>query len=136
MGEYNRKVEIMLVMVVDDDEGILTMIEMMLKRRRIDSIKCIDGREFYRKLRELYKKNQLPDLVLLDVMLPDISGHEVLATLKKYKGTKKIPVVIITAAYARFIDLQKKEPIEYEGILTKPFHQEELLEAVYKATAP
>lgn len=125
----------MLVVIVDDDDGILDMVSRMLRICGInDSIKARDAKEFYGVMKDLHKNGLAPDLIMLDVMMPEITGHEILQTMKKYSFTKPIPVVIMTAAVPLFEKMQKENTVEYEGLLPKPFGKGELAETICKVT--
>lgn len=75
-----------------------------------------------------------PDVILMDVMMPDINGYEVVKMLRGNPDTKKIPVIISTAKGfdASTVEMLKSEP-NVVGFLAKPFRVMELRSAVMKA---
>jgi len=74
----------------------------------------------------------LPDVVLLDIMLPDIDGWEVLSTLKKQKSTKGIPVIIAAALSHSVHKMMGMKAGGHQEMITKPFTMEELLGKIDK----
>lgn len=81
-----------LIYAVEDDKNILEIEMFALKNSgyQVDGFEC--ARDFYKKLDE-----KQPDLILLDVMLPDEDGLEIVAKLRRRPETKKIPVIMVTA---------------------------------------
>lgn len=121
----------MLVVVVDDDEGILRLINTLLGRYGIKTWPTSSAEEFYTAMRKLYGKGKMPDAVLLDIMMPEISGYEVLEEMKKYKITRSVPVIAMTAARG-VLEKLEEEGREYDGFLAKPFSAEELKDELDK----
>ena len=81
----------MKILVVDDDESLSAVITTALEKEGFTTLSSKTGRDAINKA-----KSDLPDLVLLDQVLPDISGNEVLKELKFDDHTKNIPVIMIT----------------------------------------
>lgn len=79
------------IMVVDDEPDLLRLMEKILSKRGHEVIPVSSGRECLERV-----KTEKPDLILLDVMMPDIDGWEVSKTLKDSLETRDIPVVILT----------------------------------------
>ena len=82
------------IMVVDDEEDILFTVCQMLEMSGYDVIKATDGNECIEKLNSFSK---LPDLILLDIMMPDLNGWDVAAKIKENPSWEKIPIVFLTA---------------------------------------
>jgi len=82
------------IMVVDDEPDILISIGQMLEISGYSVIKACDGKECLQKLNEL---NTIPDLIILDIMMPEISGWDVAAKIKENPKWDKIPIVFLTA---------------------------------------
>lgn len=80
------------ILVVDDEEDILELVEYNLKRDGYDVIRAEDGNQCLAKV-----DRYMPDLVLLDLMLPGIDGLDVCKTLKSDSKTEHIPVIMLTA---------------------------------------
>ena len=79
------------ILIVDDEAGIVEIIQTKLKQEGYEVITAADGQEGLEKARSLK-----PDLVLLDVSMPKMTGGEVLEELQKGDDTKSIPVIMIT----------------------------------------
>ena len=82
------------IMVVDDEPDILTTVGQMLEMSGYEVIRAIDGKECLQKLDELSIN---PDLILLDIMMPDVSGWDVAAKIKENPKWNNIPIVFLTA---------------------------------------
>ena len=113
-----------LVMVVDDEEDILDLIGMVLEEAGCRTVTALSGHE---ALQLLYRER--PDLILLDIMMPDLDGMELLKILKIEDSTASIPVAMLTAKVEpkdKMAALQE-EAIDY---ICKPFTPQELVERV------
>lgn len=113
-----------LIYAVEDDKNILE-IEMFALRNsgyQVEGFECTH--DFYKKLEE-----KQPDLVLLDIMLPDEDGLEIVAKLRRRPETKKLPVIMVTAKSTE-IDKVKGLDVGADDYLTKPFGVMELIARV------
>lgn len=81
----------MKILLIDDDEAILTLFATVLQKDNHMVITASNGQSGLEKA-----KNEKPELILLDQVLPDIQGNEVLKTLKEDLNTKEIPVAILS----------------------------------------
>lgn len=114
----------MLIYVVEDDTSILKLIEYSLRSKGYQ-VHCFEnGKDFFDKLSE--KK---PDIVLLDIMLPDIDGTEILTKLKEKEDTKNIWVMMITAKTSEY-DIISALDGGADDYIKKPFSVMELLSRV------
>lgn len=112
------------VLIVEDNPAHAKMITDILKAKGFDAEHAVNGAEVQERIR-----NHRPDLILMDIQLPDISGVDVTKALKADDDFKDIPVVAITA----FVSKQNQDDMRGAGvvdILTKPFSIPELLETV------
>jgi len=109
------------ILVVDDEPDILTLLEYNLKKAGYLVLLAKDGPEAI----EL-AVTRLPSLVLLDIMLPDMDGTEVLKRLKEGESTRAIPVIMLTAK-GEEIDRIVGFELGAEDYITKPFSPRELL---------
>jgi two-component system phosphate regulon response regulator PhoB len=114
------------LLIVDDEEGVRSLVRMTLESDKYDILEARRGDDALGLVRE-----HLPDLVLLDVMLPDTSGVEVCRALKSDPGTKQVTVVMLTAK-AQSSDLEEAESAGADGYFTKPFSPVALLQRVDK----
>ncbi len=110
-----------LILVVDDEVDILTLLEYNLEKAGFRVAKAKEGPEAI----ELATKRR-PDLIVLDIMLPDMEGTEVLKRLKQSGETRHIPVIMLTAKgeeVDRIVGLE----LGAEDYITKPFSPRELI---------
>jgi CheY-like chemotaxis protein len=80
------------ILIVDDDQKALMLMEAMLKPYGYDVVLVNEGRHAIRTARK-----EKPDLILLDIMMPDMDGYTILNKIKKEETMKNIPVVMVTA---------------------------------------
>lgn len=122
-----------LIYIVEDDKNIQEIEEYALRNQGHD-IRCFDGAKgFDRGMQEV-----LPDLVLLDIMLPGEDGLSILRRLRSNSAAKKIPVILVTAKNAE-IDTVKGLDLGADDYIAKPFGIMELVsrvKAVLRRTRP
>jgi CheY-like chemotaxis protein len=111
------------IVVVDDEFDILESIRMVLEEEGYRVEGCTDGKAGLQKIAALR-----PDLVFLDVMMPIMSGYEVLQFLEKDPTLSHIPVVMMSAVFPPM----KQEDCGWHSFLRKPFELDSLLEMVAK----
>ncbi|MEM7801454.1 MAG: response regulator [Chloroflexota bacterium] len=80
------------VLIVDDEPMARTLLRLMLIRSGYDVIEATDGYDALEKLRTV-----LPDLVILDVMMPGLNGIEVCSTIRQEPATSRLPVIMLSA---------------------------------------
>lgn len=112
------------VLIVDDEEGNIKLLKGMLVPEDYDILEAVDGKE---ALTSIYDK--YPDLILLDVMMPQMNGFEVCATLKQEEKTRMIPVIMVTALSEREYRIKALES-GADDFLSKPVDKSELLARV------
>ena len=115
-----------LVLCADDDRDILALLALRLERAGYRVAQAIDGEQALSLAREL-----LPDVVVLDVMMPRLSGTEVLAALRADDATAALRVVLLSAR-AQEADVERGLEAGADAYLAKPFQAPELLEVVRK----
>jgi DNA-binding response OmpR family regulator len=114
------------VVVVDDDKEIQEIVTFVLNRNGFEVAVASDGQQLQDVLATI-----MPDLIILDVMMPGIDGYQIFAGLRENAATRDIPVIIMTAhienIYERIsLDLGAAEHI------TKPFHPLDLVAKVQR----
>jgi len=112
------------ILIVDDDTDTLRLVGMLLQRKGYQIIAANNGNAALEKVRI-----ETPDLVLLDVMMPDMDGYEVLRRLRDMPTTKTTPVIMFTAK-AQVDDKVTGFEAGADDYLTKPTHPAELLARV------
>ncbi len=118
------------VLIVDDDEDILLIVQTLLGNAGYATVVARDGKEGI----ELAASAQ-PDVILLDVTMPHVSGWEVCATLKNLPETAAIPVVMLTVK-SEIKDLITGMQVGADDYVTKPFTKRHLLETVERLLEP
>ncbi len=114
------------ILVVEDEPELVKALEVRLKTQDYDVITAFDGEEGLRKARE-----ESPDLIILDIMLPKMDGFKVSRLLKFDERYKHIPVIMLTAKSERE-DKSLGEETGADEYITKPFEWEHLSEMVKK----
>lgn len=113
-----------LIYIVEDDKNIREIESIALKNSGYQVMMFEFARDFMEAL-----EKQLPDLLLLDIMLPDADGLEIVESLRQKAATKELPVIMVTAKTAE-IDKVKGLDIGADDYLTKPFGIMELISRV------
>jgi DNA-binding response OmpR family regulator len=122
-----------LVAVVDDDPDIIELVSVHLKKAGMKVREFLDAESFYRFLRQ-----DVPDLVLLDLMLPDADGVEVCKFLRRSERLSVVPIIMLTAK-ADEVDRVLGLELGADDYVTKPFSPKELVaraKAVLRRTGP
>ncbi len=117
------------ILVVDDEPEAVELVEFNLKQAGYAVITAADGAEALKKARA-----QRPDLIVLDVMLPEMDGFEICKSLRLDPATAKVPIIMLTAKAAE-IDRVLGLELGADDYLTKPFSPRELLLRVKKILA-
>lgn len=112
------------VMVVDDDPDALAMIERILTDEGFELIKVSNATEVGLKAAQL-----LPDLILLDFLMPDINGFEVSKALRDNEATQSIPIMAVTCL-SKEKDIERIFACGADEYLAKPFKIDDLLKKV------
>ena len=115
------------ILVVDDDPDTLTYLTTVLEDNGFATVSAKDGTEALRSIEE-----EAPDLVCLDIAMPEKSGVAVYRALKEGDHLKHIPVIIITGIseeFKKFISTRRQVPPP-EGYISKPVDSDQLLKMV------
>jgi len=109
------------ILVVDDEPDILSLLVYQFSREGYRVSTAVDGHSAIESARD-----ELPDLIVLDLMLPRVDGFEVLRTLREDEATREIPVLLLTA---RREEEERVRGFEYgaDDYVTKPFSARELV---------
>jgi len=112
------------ILVVDDEREIVTNLCMALEMKGYEALTAFDGQEALDVARK-----EMPDLVLLDIVMPKLNGYQVCRELKKSETTKSIPILMLTAKTQESDVFWGKETGADEYI-KKPFDLADLLERI------
>ena len=113
-----------LVYVCDDTEQIRRLIRVNLELEGYDVLTAHHGEEAFE-----IASRELPDLVILDIMMPRLDGYQTCQKLKAQPSTEDIPVVFLSAK-AQASDIEKGKSFGVSDYLTKPFDPNDLLDVV------
>jgi two-component system response regulator VicR len=116
------------IMVVDDDPGVIYTIKHGIEN--LDSNYEIITVNSGKKCLELLENNSIPDLILLDIMMPDISGWETYNKIREKIPSEKLPIVFLTARTDRIA--KDAGGFLAEDYIEKPFRVPELKERIDK----
>lgn len=109
------------ILLLEDHPLIRENIAEMLMINSIEVVECENGNEGLLAL-----KDKLPDLILCDIMMPELDGYEFLVEIKKNKRTAKIPFIFLSAKTEKK-EMQIGIDLGADSYLTKPFDQTELM---------
>lgn len=115
------------ILVVEDDADLVELLRFNLKKAGFAVGTAIDGIEALKKARSL-----LPDLILLDLMLPELDGFAVCEVLRRDPNTASVPVIILTAMSSQLARLTGLE-VGANDYITKPFSSKDLLARIESA---
>jgi len=118
------------ILVVDDDPYILMSLEFLMKKNGFDVMVARNGTEAL----EIVDK-QVPDIVLLDIMMPDVDGYAICKHIKSSKKLKEAKVVFMSAK-SKESDIQKGYDLGASLYVTKPFSTRQLLKQVQELISP
>lgn len=123
------------IMVVDDSATIRDLIALNLSLEGYDVVTAEDGEECLRQLADVLEgRSPLPQLLMLDVVMPGLDGVELTARLKATPAVQHIPILIVSASAQRR-DFELAQGAGADGYLTKPFDPDELLAEVERLLA-
>ena len=123
MTETNTK----RILCIEDEPEMIDLIRLILGRRGFEVLGAAGGKEGLEKVRQ-----DPPDLVLLDLMMPDMDGWEVYQQMKADEKTKNIPVIVVTAKAQSIDKVLGLHIAKVDDYIAKPFSPQDLLNSVDK----
>jgi len=114
------------ILIVDDEPAIISILTTRLEAVGNQVVAAVDGEEALQKA-----EKEIPDLIVLDIMLPKIDGFKVCRILKYDDRYKDIPIIMLTAK-GQEKDKNIGKDVGADKYLTKPYEAEELLDAIRK----
>jgi CheY-like chemotaxis protein len=114
------------ILIVDDEEDIVNLVRMILEDAGYSVASVTDGRDALKRVATDHF-----DLILLDIMMPFLSGWEVLEAMRSQEETRTIPIALLTARASPREDNQP-HPTDYCDYITKPFEPEDLLRRIHQ----
>ena len=115
------------VVYIEDEPEMIDLVRLILKRKQYEVIGASGGREGLDAVRKT-----VPDVILLDLMMPDMDGWEVYQQLKADEATRSIPVIVITAKAQRIDKVLGLHIAKVDDYISKPFSPMELIESLQK----
>ncbi|MEJ2265262.1 MAG: response regulator [Anaerolineales bacterium] len=113
------------VLYIEDEPEMIDLVRLILGRKGIEVIGATGGREGLDAVRK-----ELPDLVLLDLMMPDMDGWQVYQQMKAGEPTRDIPVIVVTAKAQSIDKVLGLHIAKVDDYISKPFSPQELAESV------
>ena len=114
------------ILVVEDEESLLKLESILLSSKGYSVTGVMDGRSALEEV-----KANAPDLVILDIMLPEIDGFEVCRRIKEDPAISHIPVLILTAK-KNTQDMARGQQVGCDAYITKPFKSAKVLDMVHE----
>ncbi len=114
-----------IILCIEDEQEMIDLIRLILSRRGFDIRGANRGEEGLKIIREVH-----PDLILLDLMMPDMDGWEVYQQMKADEKTKDIPVIVVTARAQSIDKVLGLHIAKVDDYIAKPFSPQELLTSV------
>lgn len=122
MSEVKKK-----VVCIEDEPEMIDLVKLILGRKGFELTGAMGGREGLETVRRIK-----PDLVLLDLMMPDMDGWEVYQQMKADAEMQRIPVIVVTAKAQSIDKVLGLHIAKVDDYVTKPFGPQELLQSVEK----
>jgi DNA-binding response OmpR family regulator len=116
--------------IIEDEPAMIELVTLILKNRGFDVVGAIGGKEGLDLLRA-----EKPDLVLLDLMMPDMSGWDVYQQMKADDALKSIPVIVVTAKAQSIDKVLGLHIAKVQDYITKPFSPNDLVASVNRVLA-
>ncbi len=113
------------IIYIEDEQEMIDLVRLILSRKGYEVKGAIGGQEGL----DLIRANP-PDLVLLDLMMPDMDGWEVYQQMKASEATRNIPVIVITAKAQNIDKVLGVHIARVEDYISKPFSPQQLIESV------
>ncbi len=117
------------ILLVDDDRAVVETVAFLLNSEGYTVLTAANGEEGL-----IMARNEQPDLILLDILMPKINGYQMAAFLAADQKLKKIPVVLLTATSQMAGSVKIETSAKYK--ISKPFSADELLGTIRKALKP
>ena len=115
------------VLCIEDDSEMIDLIKLILERKGFQFVGAVGGREGLEAI-----AREKPDLVLLDIMMPDMDGWDVYRQMKANEEFKDIPVIVVTAKAQSIDKVLGLHIAKVDDYVTKPFGPKELLRSIDK----
>lgn len=115
------------ILVVDDDKIFLRLVEYDLTKNGFDVVTAPDG-----EMGVILAKTQRPDLILLDINMPNLEGGDVVAILESNPLTCDVPIIFVTALLTKQEEERRHNMMGKHSFFSKPYNLQRLLEEIDK----
>jgi two-component system response regulator VicR len=115
------------VLYIEDEPVMVELVRLILKGKGFEVLGASNGRDGLD-----IATREVPDLILLDLMMPDMDGWQVYRQLKAHPDLKDIPVVVVTAKAQPIDKVLGLSIAKVDDYITKPFEPQELLRSIYR----
>ena len=115
------------IVYIEDDAEMIDLVKLILERKGYRVSGATKGGDGWNLI-----QTQLPDLVLLDLMMPDIDGWELYQKMRGEESTKEIPVIVVTAKAQNIDRVLGLHIAKVNDYITKPFKPEDLITSIEK----
>jgi DNA-binding response OmpR family regulator len=119
------------IVYVEDELEMIDLVKLILSRKGYEVIGAAGGREGLDIIRDV-----IPDLVLLDLMMPDIEGWDVYQQIRADENTKHIPVIVVTAKAQNIDKVLGLHIAKVNDYISKPFSPQDLVASVERILEP
>jgi two-component system response regulator VicR len=120
VAESNKR-----IVYIEDEQEMIDLVSLILSRKGYEIIGANGGREGLEIV-----KSELPDLILLDLMMPDLDGWDVYQQLKAEEDTSNIPVIVITAKAQSIDKVLGLHIAKVDDYISKPFSPQDLVKSI------
>ncbi len=117
-----------VIAYIEDDQDMIDLVAIVLERHGFQVVGFVQSEGVTEEIERIK-----PDLILLDIMMPNVDGFEVYHCLKKSKMLKDVPIVVISAMKKAIEEIEQEKRIMVEGVLVKPFSISDLVNIVKQA---
>jgi len=115
------------ILCIDDEVGVVELVELIMQKEGMSVSGASSGQAGLELMRQ-----SPPNLVLLDIMMPDMDGWDVFKEIKADPDLKDIPIIILTARDSTFEEIIARDRAGVDDYVTKPFTPQELRKSVKK----
>ncbi|RME99675.1 MAG: DNA-binding response regulator [Chloroflexi bacterium] len=115
------------ILCIEDEAEMIDLTRLVLEREGFEVLGAVGGMQGLEIIRQ-----EKPDLVLLDLMMPDIDGWEVYRQMKASKELANIPVIVVTARAQSIDKVLGLQVAKVDDYITKPFGPKELLASIHR----
>lgn len=112
------------ILIVEDDQHIRKLLNILIRKDDVEIDEAVEGNEARKKL-----EDNRYDLVILDIMMPNVDGFSILKELREKSATAQLPVIVVTAK-TEDKDLMKGYSMGANYYITKPFEPQDLIHSI------